>query len=117
MFTVYSIHAPTAAKLSEVSAAMRLLGAPTIEVVDCGDYYMALEGSTRLAAAHDLGLTPSLVIRDQNDIIDITTYDWFEAQNWNGTKYQAGEVAGELYAPSQAVPYSFNHDHDPPMEI
>lgn len=107
MFTVYAIHAPEAAKLADVVADMRRLGAPTIEVVDCGDHYMALEGSHRLAAAHALALIPNLTIRDQDDMLDVTAYDWFEAQNWDATGYKAGEVAGEVFAPAQAVDYSF----------
>lgn len=107
MRTIYAIHQPEAAKLADVTAQMREMGAPTIEVVDCGDYYMALEGSHRLAAAHALGLTPALVVREQDDMIDISGYDWFDAANWAETQYPAGEVAGELFAPTQAVAYSF----------
>ena len=81
--------------------------APTIEVVDCGDYYMALEGSHRLAAAHALGLSPVLTIREQDDEIDVTGYDWYDAANWAGTTYPAGDIAGELFAPTQAVDYKF----------
>ena len=65
MTTIYAIHAPEGAKLMQVIAEMKVMGAPTIQVVDCGDHYMALEGSHRLAAAHALGLTPVLMIHDQ----------------------------------------------------
>jgi hypothetical protein len=107
MTTIYAIHAPRADHLADVIATMRQSGAPTIEVVDCGDHYMALEGSHRLAAAHHLGLEPELIIREQDEIIDITRFDWFDACNWAETEYPAGEVAGEIFAPTQAVPYSF----------
>jgi hypothetical protein len=107
MTTIYAIHGVDADKLAEVTAEMRVLGAPTIEVVDCGDHYMALEGSHRLAAAHALGLTPELTIHDQDTDLDISGYDWFEPQNWAETVYPAGEVAGELFSPRYAVPYSF----------
>ncbi len=107
MFTVYAIHRPEAAKLAEVIAEMQALGTPTIEVVDCGDHYMALEGSHRLAAAHALNITPELIVHDQDAMIDISSRDWFEACNWDGTEYAAGEVAGELFAPTQAIAYSF----------
>jgi hypothetical protein len=86
---------------------MRAMGAPTIEVIDCGDYFMALEGSHRLAAAHQLGLEPELVVHEQGDMLDITRFDWFDACNWAETVYPAGEVAGEIFAPTQAVPYAF----------
>ena len=108
MATIYSIHGTDEDRLAEVIADMRKLGAPTIEVVDCGDYYQALEGSHRLAAAQALGLTPNLVIREQDEMIDVTSYDWYEEQQWAETNYTAGEVAGELFSPRQAVPYSFS---------
>ncbi len=107
MTTIYAIHAPEEAKLEAVIAEMRVLGAPTIRAIDCGDYLMALEGSHRLAAAAALELTPVFEIIEQDEEIDISGYDWFEAQNWAGTVYAAGEVAGELFSPRQAVDYRF----------
>lgn len=107
MKTIYAIHRTDPAKLAKVKAEMARLGAPTIEVVDCGDHYRALEGSHRLAAAHELGIEPELVIYEQDDVIDISGYDWYEPQNWAGTKYAAGEVAGETYSSYQAIPYNF----------
>ncbi len=109
MTTVYAIHKPEASHLAEVIEAMRELGAPTIEVVNCADYYQALEGSHRLAAAAELGLTPNLVIHEQDEIIDISRFDWYEEMNGNfaQTEYAAGEIAGELYSPMQAVPYCY----------
>lgn len=107
MTTIYAIHAAGNHRLSCVMLEMERMGAPTIEVVDCGDHYMALEGSHRLAAAASLGLAPKLVIHRQQDLIDISKYDWFEACNWAATTYPAGEVASELFSPYQAVPYTF----------
>ncbi|MQX78114.1 hypothetical protein [Sinorhizobium medicae] len=107
MATIYAIHVANDHKLSCVILEMERMGAPTIEVVDCGDHYMALEGSHRLAAAATLGITPELVIHKQQDLIDISKYDWFEACNWSATTYRAGEVAGELFSPYQVVPYTF----------
>lgn len=105
---IFAIHAPASDKLKEVIAEMKQMGAPTIEVVDCGDHYMALEGSHRIAAAAALELTPELVIYDQDDEINIQKYDWFDSANWAETRYPAGEVAGELYAPNQACDYQFD---------
>lgn len=85
---------------------MASLGAPTIRVIACGDYYMALEGSHRLAAAHDLDIEPEFVVFEQDDEIDISEFDWFDGANWAQTVYPAGEVAGELYS-VQAVGYRF----------
>ena len=107
MQPIYAIHAPyDAAKLATITAEMAVLGAPTIQVVDCGDYYMALEGSHRLAAAAQLGISPLLAIHSQDEIIDVTAHDWYDATNWAGTHYSAGEVAGELYS-VHAVPYTY----------
>lgn len=107
MTTVYAIHAPFEDRLEEVKAEMLRMGAPTIRVVDCGDYYQALEGSHRLAAAAELGLVPDFVVYDQDDVINITEFDWFEPANWAEPAYPAGEVASELFAPSQARDYRF----------
>ena len=107
MTMIYALNHTTATHLAAVTAEMETLGAPTIRVVDCGDHYMALEGSHRLAAAHALGLEPTLEIYDQDDIIEIDGYDWFEACDWRGTSYAAGEVAGALFIPSAAVDYRF----------
>lgn len=107
MTMIYAIHAPMADHLAGVIAQMRVLGAPTIHVVDCGDYYQALEGSHRLAAAAELGLVPNLTIIEQDQVIDISGFDWFDTANWAETAYTGGEVAGELFAPSSAVAYSF----------
>lgn len=107
MTTVYAIHAPHEDRLSTVISEMQAMGAPTIRVVDCGDHYMALEGSHRLAAASKLGLDPTFVVYGQDDQIDITAFDWFDADNWAETIYPAGEVAGELFSPTQARDYRF----------
>jgi len=103
---IYTIHAPEANKLSAVKTEMQRLGAPIIRVVNCGDYYMALEGSHRIAAAHDLGIEPELVVYDQDDSLEISSFDWYDSANWAETVCPAGEVAGELYS-VQACTYSF----------
>lgn len=105
--TIIAIHKPDTNKLATVTAEMRNLGAPEVRVVDCGDHFMALEGSHRIAAAHALGIQPSLIVFSQDDMIDVREFDWFEPQNWAETTYPAGEVAGELYSPHQAVAYRF----------
>lgn len=104
--TIYGIHAPDPGKLAEVIEEMKMLGSPILRVVECGDYYMALEGSHRLAAAAHLGLIPVLVVYDQDDLIDVTEHDWYESANWAGTLYPAGDVAGELFS-MRAPVYTF----------
>jgi len=106
MTTIYTIHAPEIEKLELVKAQMATLGAPTIRVVDCGDYYMALEGCHRVAAAHDLDITPEWVTFEQDEVLDITEFDWYDPANWAETVYPAGEVAGELYSRNSCA-YSF----------
>ena len=105
--TVYAIHAPEDDKLAAVVSEMKKLGAPSIKVINCGDYYMAVEGSHRLAAAAALEINPVFDVIEQGEEISIKDFDWFEAQNWDRTVYEAGEVAGELFSPSQAVDYRF----------
>lgn len=78
-------------------------GAPKIDVVDCGGYYMALEGSHRLAAADALGIVSDLMIYEQDQLLDIRRYDWFDAHIWAETIYSARDVAGELWSAHQAV--------------
>jgi hypothetical protein len=97
MRTVYAIHAPDQRKLEMVKAEMQTLGVPTIRVIDCGDYYMAIEGSHRLAAAADLGITPNLIVLEQDSEIDLATTDLDWTHNFSGQHYQAGELAYELH--------------------
>lgn len=106
MATIFAIHAPDPNKLEQVKEEMVRLGAPRIEVVACGDHYMALEGSHRLAAAAALGITPDLVIHEDDDVIDISRYDWYDTANWAESRYSAGDVAGELFS-VQARDYWF----------
>lgn len=44
--------------LSLVKKQMLTLGAPVIKAINCGEYYVALEGSHRIRAAKELGLVP-----------------------------------------------------------
>lgn len=106
MQTIYTIHAPDHAKLDGVMAEMRKLGAPTIRVVDCGDYYMALEGVHRLAACAALGIAPVLDVLDQDDEVEGESLDWPDLRS--GT-YTAGELAGEAYNPQSGY-YHINDD-------
>lgn len=105
--TLYTIHAVDADKLAGVIAEMRTLGAPKIRVVDCSDYYMALEGTHRLAACAVLGITPEFDVFAQDDLIDADSLDWQDLQP--GQQYTAGELAGEAYSPS-AGSYAINDD-------
>lgn len=101
--TIYTIHEPDAEHLAEVTEIMRKVGAPVIDVVDCGDHYMALEGCHRLAAAAALDIIPYLHVYEQDELIDISGYDWYEIAQWDGTTYPAGEVAGKLHHTSNGM--------------
>lgn len=65
---VYAKHDPywETGHLGEVVAEMRELGAPTIKVVEWRGDYFAIEGSHRLCAAYHLGVTPNVVVEDQD---------------------------------------------------
>lgn len=54
--TIYAINAPINSHLDMVVTEMALLGAPVVRAVNCGDFWAAIEGSHRIAAAHKLGL-------------------------------------------------------------
>src|ERR1035437_1859173 len=76
---VFAKHDPyySTGHLGEVVAEMKVLGPPTINVIDYrGDYY-ALEGSHRLAAAYFLGLVPNIKVLepDRTDPVDEKFWD------------------------------------------
>lgn len=108
MGTLYTIHAIDEEKLAGVIDEMRALGAPTIRVVDCGDYLMALEGVHRIAAAAQLGIAPTLIVLAQDDLVAADSLDWQDL--CAGQQYTAGELAGEAYSPSCGA-YTL-HDDD-----
>lgn len=56
--TVYAPNRVSRTKLPSVIEEMKRIGAPTIRAYYDGEAYQALEGSHRLAAAKELGLTP-----------------------------------------------------------
>jgi hypothetical protein len=58
-------------KLEAVKAEMLVLGAPVIKAVNCGEHYVALEGSHRIRAAQALGLVPEIEEVEYSD--EVTT--------------------------------------------
>ena len=73
--TVYLPASPRLARLIEVANDMRRLGSPTIRMYDSGKYFIAIEGSHRVAAAAILGV-PVIVQRlEPDDVIDLDTVD------------------------------------------
>lgn len=75
MQTVYIINKTQEEHLARVKAEMMKLGAPTIRVYNTGDCYIALEGSHRIVAAAELGLTPEWIEMDENDEMEHDIYD------------------------------------------
>jgi hypothetical protein len=96
-----------------VKAEMLIMGAPKIRAIECGDYLQALEGSHRLAAAYTLGIMPEFDLIAQDEMIDISLYDWYDDANWcaggETTMYLAGDVAYELHGVGN-VAYFFGGD-------
>lgn len=107
MATLYTLHAVDQTKLAGVVAEMAVLGSPTIRVVDCGDYLMALEGVHRIAAAAQLGVALTLKVLGQDDLVAADSLDWQDL--CAGESYTAGELAGEAYSPSCGI-YRLNKD-------
>ena len=65
---IYSTHSEFNLNVLDVIIdIMKRKGAPVIRVVDCGEYYQALEGTHRLAACHILGIQPKLVVYDYEE--------------------------------------------------
>lgn len=67
---ILGFHPLSPAHLAKVEADMRTLGAPTIPVYDCGEYYLALQGNHRLGAACALGLPVTVQVLSDDDEID-----------------------------------------------
>jgi hypothetical protein len=61
MMTIYAPHQPIDEHLRLVMSQMQTLGAPQIRAWYSGDAWYAIEGSHRLAAAHELGLEPEII--------------------------------------------------------
>ena len=97
--TVITCNSVEAEHLAQVIAEMRKLGAPTVRVVDCGDHWFALEGTHRLHAAAELGLTPDFVVLAQDSLVDADSLDWDDLRS--GSSYAAGELV--QYAPHNRV--------------
>lgn len=93
--TLYTIHGHNEAKVAAVMAEMATLGTPTIRVVDCGDYYMALEGVHRLEAAARLGIAPNLTVLESDALVEADSLDWPDLER-GAASYAAGELAGEV---------------------
>lgn len=105
---VYSIHQPHSDHLEAVKHTMRQIGPPVIRVVDCGPYWVAIEGTHRLRAACDLEVPPQFVVHSPDEDIVVSRMDIFsmfpdgthilsarevasECLNWGGSCYRIRE--------------------------
>jgi hypothetical protein len=77
-------------KVEAVKDEMRVLGPPIIRVVDCGDYYMAIEGCHRLMAAALLDIAPRLQILAPDEAL---SSDSLDGDYPPGQTYTAREIA------------------------
>lgn len=63
-------HAVDKVRKDNIKAEMVQLGAPRVRAIYHGDIWFAIEGSHRLAAAHELGLVPEIVdVTECDDIV------------------------------------------------
>lgn len=94
---VDSMHGVEAKHLVAVVKKMRKLGAPTIRCMYDGEVYKAVEGTHRLAAAAQLGLTPIIVNLDPESILPADLIA--EADLDPGTKVmdRANDARGKRY--------------------
>lgn len=90
---LHALHTTDSEHLEAVKQQMAKLGQPTIRVVNCGDYFKAIEGTHRLQAAADLGVAINFIVLEQDDLINSTTLDWQDLEQ--DQEYAAGELAAE----------------------
>ena len=91
-----------AAHLEAVKNEMLVVGAPTIRCIMDPAYgvLVALEGSHRLTAAHQLGFMPTLQILDCGSLIARSEIDLDDYGTFDGEFVSAGDAA-ELLAGAQ----------------
>ncbi len=70
MQRLHAIHLAYDERKLDAMKAVRLKRLPPVRVVDCGDHYMAIEGSHRLSAAADLCIAPTLIVLAEDDLVD-----------------------------------------------
>jgi hypothetical protein len=89
---LFAIHPAYDQGKLEAMKALKLVGLPPVRVVDCGNHYMAIEGSHRLAVAADLRIKPRLIVLDQDDHVDLSTTDIAELFDPGVTTVAAHEI-------------------------
>ena len=92
---LYGLHDVSENHLDTVIAQMQTIGSPTIRAINCGDYYKAVEGTHRLAAAAILGLAVNIVLIEQDDVISASNLD---LQDLEDRDYTGAELFDEVYS-------------------
>jgi hypothetical protein len=72
---IRTIHPTNNVQLARVVEEMKRLGAPTVQVLDCGDYFFAFEGTHRIEAARLLRLPVTLKIVAPEVVLDVKEMD------------------------------------------
>lgn len=111
---LYTIHQVYEDRLFEVTAEMKELGSPSIRVVNVdNEYWQAIEGTHRLAAACALNIPVDFLVIESHELIEADTLDVDHGYFCKGESYTAAEIAGELWPGSEknAVTYKIKPDN------
>jgi hypothetical protein len=87
-----TIHPAYDEKKLEAMKAIGLENLPPVRVVDCGNHYMAIEGSHRLTVAADLRIQPRLIVLAEDDLVDLGTTDIAELFDPGTSTVKAYEI-------------------------
>ena len=87
----------------EAMKALKPEGLLPVRVVDCRDYYMAIEGSHRLAAAVDLRIAPNLIVLAEDEFVDFGTTDIGELFDPGMNIVTAREIVGKCQSHHNSV--------------
>jgi hypothetical protein len=101
MTTIVTINHPEAAHLEAVKADMIKLGAPVIRAIrdEAQGIIVALEGSHRLAAAHELGISPVLRILGEDDMITCEDLGYDDMGWFDGEPARAADIRDRIGHP------------------
>lgn len=101
MAYIATINAIDADHLEAVKAQMLELGAPEIRCVrdEAQGIFVALEGSHRLAAAHELGIVPVLKVLEGDEMILCDDIGYDDCGYFEGEPASAGEIAERIGSP------------------
>ncbi len=94
---VDSMHQVEARHLAAVVKEMRKLGTPTIRCMYDGEVYKAVEGTHRLAAAAQLGLTPIIAELDPESILPADLIEEADLDPETRVMDRANDARGKRY--------------------